>query len=172
VNNPAVTLLSTAFLLFGLMFFLFGLIGVTLCIYGLLTTKDPTLVLPLFGFAVAIAVCWVLATKVRGVVVTATGITWERSRGGHVAVPWSDVLGWKYVSTFGAEILDYPNSDPGKYAAMWMIVVLRYRSDGEARWIVTTLPGLRSLDGPLRESRTALEELRPKIIDGSAGSMR
>jgi hypothetical protein len=145
----------------GSMFGVFGGVIGLVALYALVLTRDPTLIVRVLLSGAAASLGWVILFRAAlDFTVNQTGLTLGFARGG-VSVPWSDVRGWTYLACSGWEILDLRNPDPGKYEARAIVTLLRYRSCGGNRFAVMCLPGLRPLDGPIRESRTSLDELCP-----------
>jgi hypothetical protein len=145
----------------GSMFGVFGGVIGLVALYALVLTRDPTLIVGvLLSGAAASLGCVILFRAAVDFTANQTGLTLGFVRG-EVSVPWSDVRGWTYLAHAGWEMLNFRNPDPGKYEAKAILTLLRYRSRGGNRFAVTCLPGLRPLDGPIRDSRTSLDELCP-----------
>src|SRR5262245_22909413 len=143
------------------MFGLFGgLIGLV-ALYALILTRDPMLLVGVLLSLVAASLGWLILFR--------AAVEFTASRSGltlgflfrHVSAPWSDVRGWTYLATAGWETLDVRDLDPGKDETKAIITVLRYGSRGGNRFAVMCLPGLHPLDGPMRDSRTSLDEMCP-----------
>jgi hypothetical protein len=161
----------------GAMFGVFGGVIGLVALYALILTRDPSLIVGVLLSGAGAFLGWVILFRA-AVDFTAnqTGLTLGFVRG-RASVPWSDVRGWTYLSTTGWEMLDLPNPHPGKYEAKAILTLLRYRSRSGNRFAVMCLPGLRPLDGPIRDSRTSLDELCPTITStldqhGPKGSSR
>lgn len=145
----------------GSMFGVFGGVIGLVALYASVLTRDPTLIVGVLLSGAAASLGWVILFRA-AVDFTAnqTGLTLGFVRG-EVSIPWSDVTGWTYLACTGWEMLNLRNPDPGKYEARAILTVLRYRFRGGNRFAVMSLPGLRPLDGSIRDSRTSLDELRP-----------
>jgi hypothetical protein len=145
------------------MFGVFGGVIGLVALYALTLTREPILVVGALISGAVASLGWVILFRA-AVDFTAneTGLTLGFVRGG-VSVPWSEVRGWTYLACSGWEMLDLRNPDAGKYEARAILTLLRYRSRGGNRFAVMYLPGLRPLDGPIRDSRTSLDELCPTI---------
>ena len=143
------------------MFGVFGGVIGLVELYALVLTRDPFLVVGVLLSGVVASLGWVVLFRA-AVDFTAnhTGLTLGFVLG-EVSIPWSDVRGWTYLAASGWEMLHLRNPDPGKYEAKAILTLLRYRSRGGKRFAVLNLPGLRPLDGPIRDSRTSLDELCP-----------
>jgi hypothetical protein len=137
-----------------------GVIGLV-ALYALVLTRDPALIIGVLLAGAAASLGWVILFRA-AVDSTANqaGLTLGFLHG-DVTVPWSGVRGWTYLVCSGWEMLDLRNPDPGKYEARTIVTLLHYRSRGGNRFAVMCLPGLRPLDGPIRNSRTSLDELCP-----------